>query len=203
MLTLKKVAVTGGLASGKSSVCRIFEDWGAYVVSADKIVHQLLSPHTAVGKKIVRELGPEIVSGDKLDRAKIAEKVFTHPDKLQNLENIIHPAVFDEIEKQYQQIKHQKRYHLFVAEIPLLYESEKEHLFDYVLAVVADPALCRQRFEIEKNYSSEEFDRRMLKQLHPLEKAAKADHIIYNNGDLKELNENVMKTINLIKGDSF
>lgn len=198
MLTLKKVAVTGGLASGKSSVCRIFEDWGAYVVSADKIVHQILSPHTAIGKQIVQELGPEIVKDDELDRAKIAEKVFSHPDKLQNLEKIIHPAVIDEIEKQYQQIKHQKRYRLFVAEIPLLYESESEHLFDNVIAVVADPALCRQRFQQSKNSSSEEFERRMLRQMHPLEKAAKADHVIYNNGDLEELKENVMKIIKQI-----
>ena len=58
MLKLKKVAVTGGLSCGKSSVCRIFKELGAYVVSADKIVHQLLSPDANLGQKIVQLIGP-------------------------------------------------------------------------------------------------------------------------------------------------
>ena len=63
MLKLKKIAVTGGLAAGKTTVCQIFKELGAYVVSADEIVHQLLSPDTAVGQQVVSLLGSDIVSG--------------------------------------------------------------------------------------------------------------------------------------------
>src|SRR5580700_5876146 len=99
MLKTKKIAVTGGLAAGKTTVCQIFKELGAYVVSADEIVHQLLSPGTTVGQQVIKLLGSDIISGQELDRKKIAAKVFFQRDLLHLLEEIIHPAVFDEIER--------------------------------------------------------------------------------------------------------
>lgn len=188
MLTLKKVAVTGGLASGKTSVCRILESCGAYVVSADEIVHQLLSPNTKTGQKVINLLGTDVFSDQTIDRKKIAEKVFSHPEKLLALEEILHPAVFEEIERLYNQIKHQSQYSLFVAEIPLLYESKTKHsFFDFIVAVVADPKLCKKRLG-----SDEEYARRMKRQLTQEEKALLADFTLVNNGDRQELKQNVL-----------
>ncbi len=187
MLKLRKVAVTGGLAAGKTTVCQIFEELGAYVVSADEIVHQLLSPGTTVGQQVVRLLGSDIISGQAFDRKKIGAKVFSQPDLLRALEEIIHPAVFDEIERKYQQINREKKYSLFVAEIPLLYESEGEGRFDAVISIFADPELCRKRFAQQTHQPVQEFDKRMTRQIEPKVKANKAHYSIENNGDVKQL----------------
>jgi dephospho-CoA kinase len=187
MLKIKKIAVTGGLAAGKTTVCQIFKELGAYVVSADEIVHQLLSPGTAVGQQVVRLLGSDTISGQEFDRKKIAVKVFSQPDLLLALEEIIHPAVFDEIERKYQQINREKKYSLFLAEIPLLYESEREGRFDAVISVFADPELCRKRFVQQTHQPVQEFEKRMTRQIEPKVKNDKAHYSVENNGDFEQL----------------
>ena len=79
MLKLKKIAITGSLATGKSSLCSIFQELGAYVVSADQIVHQLLSLNTTYAKQVTRLLGDEIVVHNSIDRKKVAYIVFQSP----------------------------------------------------------------------------------------------------------------------------
>jgi dephospho-CoA kinase len=187
MLKIKKIAVTGGLAAGKTTVCQIFKELGAYVVSADEMVHQLLSPGTAVGQQVIRLLGSDIISGQKFDRKKIAAKVFSQPDLLRALEEIIHPAVFDGIEQKYQQINREKKYSLFLVEIPLLYESEEEERFDAVISVLADSELCRKRFVQQTHQPIQEFEKRMTRQMEPKTKADKAHYLIENNGDFEQL----------------
>ncbi|HSW86571.1 MAG TPA: dephospho-CoA kinase [Rhabdochlamydiaceae bacterium] len=193
MLTLKKVAVTGGLASGKTSVCRILESCGAYVISADQVVHKLLSPNHVIGQQVISLLGSDVSSEKQIDRSKVAEIVFSNPEKLQALENLIHPAVLDEIERCYQEISKEKNYPLFIAEIPLLYESESENMFDAVISVIADESVCKERFQKSTGYSASEFNRRMARQHHPEQKAAAADYVLFNNGDFEQLKDQVSK----------
>lgn len=193
MLTLKKVAVTGGLSSGKSTVCRVFQELGAYVISADQIVHQLLSPNTVVGQQVISLLGSEIVKNQGLDRGAIANKVFSHPHLLRELEQILHPAVFDEIERQFQKVKDEKAYTLFIAEIPLLYEVGMESFYDAVIAVEASPNLCRQRYLQGHPTQEEQFERRMNRQLSALHKSQHAQWVIENNGSIDALRASVRK----------
>lgn len=192
MLALKKIAVTGGLAAGKSTVCSILHELGSYVISADAIVHQLLSPDTTVGQRVVALLGPEILSDHGLDRKKVADKVFSNFDLLRALEKILHPVVLNEIEARYLQSKNEQKYSLFVAEIPLLYEKEWEQFFDTVIAIGAEPAICRHRFKEDRHQEDAEFDRRMKRQLSPLYKATKTPFFIENNGSLEELRQKVL-----------
>lgn len=201
MLGLRKIAVTGGLSSGKSTVCEMLSKLGAYVVSADEIVHRLLSPKTQIGKKIIDLLGSDVLNGDQFDRTKIAKKVFSQKDTLHALEQVLHPAVIDEIETLYQHIKDQGKHALFIAEIPLLYESDSEKYFDAVIAVISDDELCKKRFQSKAYYPDEEFEKRMARQWDMKRKAAKADFTITNNGSLEDLNKNVIKLYQeLIKG---
>lgn len=188
MLTLKKVAVTGGLSSGKSTVCQIFRELGAYIVSADVIVHGLLSPQSPLATKIIQLLGGE---DQEFDRKKIAKKVFADPQKLKELESILHPAVLEEIERQYNWVKNQKSHNLFIAEIPLLYEIESQHLFDFVLVVICDEEQAKKRFRKSFEETDEEFDRRMSHQLPPSKKMAGADYTLENNGTLAQLRAQV------------
>lgn len=196
MLKLVKIAVTGGLACGKSSVCRFFKELGAYVVSADEIVHQLLSPKTTLGQKVIKLIGSEIIVNNQIDRSRIAKKVFNQPKLLKELEELIHPEVRKEIEKRYQEVSKSQQAPLFVAEIPLLFETGGEKFFDYTVVVVADEKICRERFQKTTGNSKEEYDKRMARQLKVSEKAQKADFIINNNGSLEETKENVQQVFN-------
>jgi dephospho-CoA kinase len=189
MLKVKKIAVTGGLSAGKTTVCQIFKELGAYIVSADEIVHQLLSPGTATAQQVADLIGSD--SGSELNRKTIAAKVFAHPELLSALEKILHPAVFNEIERRYQQASQEKKHVLFIAEIPLLYETEEDERFDEVISVTADPNLCQYRFVEQGTYPAQEFEMRMLRQLSPAYKAAKAHYKIENNGTLEQLKKNV------------
>lgn len=193
MLKLRKVAVTGGLSCGKSSVCRFLKELGAYVVSADDIVHQLLSPKTLLGQKIIDLLGPDVLSNQEFDKAKIAKKVFRQPELLRSYEQLIHPAVREEIEKQYQKVKAEKSAQLFVAEIPLLFETGGNAFFDSIIVVSANQEHCKERFAKSKGYDPHEYERRSAMQLSIEEKKARADYVIENNGSLEELKQAVAK----------
>lgn len=190
---MKKIAITGGLSSGKSTVCQFLKELGAYVVSADEIVHHLLSSDQNVYQKVVDLLGSDVLVNNQLNREAIAEKVFSQPKMLQSLESILHPLVFLEIELKYQSIKNDPRYNLFVVEVPLLYETNNEILFDSVVVVLAKEEECKKRFTKKEKQESAKFTQRMLRQMPSQEKAKKANFILLNNGNLANLKNEVVK----------
>ena len=203
MLNLKKIAITGGLSCGKSTVCRILKQLGAYVVSADDIAHQLLSPDTDSGKQVIKLLGADIVVHDQIDRSKVAKKVFNNPGLLQSLEQILHPAIRDEIDKEYKKASQKAETKLFVAEIPLLFESPYFKNYDLTVAVIAPEAAAKQRYFESTGRNAAEFDSRMARQLSPEEKAKRADYVISNNGsldDLKNATADLFKQLTKPKG---
>lgn len=201
MLRLRKVAITGGLASGKSSVGRFLKELGAYVVSADEIVHQLLNPTTNLGHQIINLLGHDVVKNGQFDRSAIAAKVFKDPQLLHSYEQIVHPTVRAETQRQYKLAQEQQPrepYKLFVAEIPLLFESGDTAFYDAIIVVDTDPKIARERFIQATGHTAEEFARRMQRQLSPSEKLQKADYILHNDGDLTELKNQVTKLYNTL-----
>lgn len=188
---MKKIAITGGLASGKTSVCQILQSLGAYVISADAIVHRLFSPSSELYNKVVELLGSGILDEHRINRAKVAKIVFCDPVKLQQLEALLHPAVRKEIELEYRQIQQNNPPLLFVAEIPLLFESASENFFDDVVAVIAPDAICRARFFSTTGYSDEEFIARTSRQLPMAIKASKANYVIVNDSTPMALEQKV------------
>jgi dephospho-CoA kinase len=186
MLTLKKVAITGGLSCGKSSVCRFFKELGAHVVSADEIVHQLLTPTKKLGQQVISLLGEDIVVNETIDRKIIAKKVFEDRELLLSLEKLIHPAVLSEIEKKYQQASNQGKIPLFIAEIPLLFEAASESKYDAVISVWSEPEICKKRFVATTGYGEDEYFKRMANQMPADEKAKRADYVINNSGTLEQ-----------------
>ncbi len=191
-MEMRKIAVTGPLSSGKSTVCQLLKEFGAYVISADEIVHRLLMAETEIGQKVIDLLGIEILSEGQIDRAKIAKKVFQNPVQLQALEQLIHPQVRHEIEREYQGCN--KTVCLFVAEIPLLFEAGMDKDYQETIAVIADEKLCKQRYEKTKNLSNKnDYEQRKKRQLNADEMAAKATYVIHNSGSIEELRSNVAK----------
>jgi dephospho-CoA kinase len=193
MLESKQVAVTGGISCGKSQFCLYLKELGAYVVSADKIVHQLLSHESDLGKKVTQLLGPDIIKGGKLDRSAIAKKVFRDAKLLKNLEQITHPQVFLEIEKRYKECCDKGKHPLFIAEIPLLFEVGAEHRFDTTITVLADESTCMNRFTKTTGLNEQEYHLRMARQLPSKEKAARADIVVCNDGSLEGLKAEAKK----------
>ena len=192
---LKKVAITGSLGSGKSTLCDILQELGAYVMNADQIVHQLLSLPltTAYIQQIVKLLGNEVIVNDTIDRKKIAEIVFQSPVLLKKLEELLHPLVGDEIRKAYEKVKGEKKYTLFVCEIPLLFEvCDKDKNFelswyDATICVLCDENQAKQRF-MDKNRGTEaDYIQRHNMQMNVREKAKRADFTIINNGTKEDL----------------
>lgn len=160
----------------------MFQEHGAFTISADEIVHNLLSPTTDLGKKIIALLGPEVVVEGKLARDAIAEIVFRDPHLLTELEHLLHPAVQRKIESAYTTlIQNPLSYTLFCVEIPLLFESGQDPFFDVIVLVTSDAA--QERFQ----QGPTEFQRRSRRLLPIEEKRRKADFIIENNGTLEEL----------------
>jgi dephospho-CoA kinase len=202
MLKLRKIAITGGVASGKSSVCQFFKELGAYVASADALVHQLLDSHADLGQQLIRTFGLKIVKDGKINRTLLADAAFSDPHALNQLEALLHPEVRRKLEEHYQRAVKEGHHSCFVAEMPLLFETGSEKLFDVTIAVLADPEKAKKRFE-QQGFSNAQYDLRTKRQKLPEEKKAKADYTIYNNGSLAELREKVAELHRTIQRRSF
>ncbi len=189
MLDLKKVAVTGGLSSGKSTFCRELQKLGAYYISADQITHRLLCEHSKIIHSLVELLGDHIVVDGKIDRSKIAECIFGSTQLLKQVEAIVHPAVDAEIKHIYKQIRASGQYLLFVVEVPLLFEARLSRWYNKVVTILTDKKEAMCRYRLQTGHSMQEYERRMRHQMDPEIKAKRSHIVIKNNRSIQELQE--------------
>lgn len=191
MLNLKSLAITGGFSSGKSSVCSILQEHGAYVVKCDSIVHSLYDSDTALREHIQRLFGKEVIVNGKVDRKQLAKKAFSNTQHLKELESIVHPLVLSTIQNERKRAESSGIHSLFVAEVPLLFEGNMHSFFDYVLFVDCEKELAMERAR-ERGFSSNEYIERMENQLPIPLKKEQADFIVVNNGNKQELEHAVL-----------
>ena len=171
-------------------------------MSADDIVHTLMSTDAKLAQEIIQLLGPSVWVNQKLDRSRIAAIVFQNLELLHALESLTHSVVYKEINKEYlQQLKKSPPPPLFVAEVPLLFESGGQGNFDTTVVVVAEREKCQKRFCTVTHYDQKEFNNRMARQFSLHEKATLADEVIINNGSLSDLQKTTTKLYHkLIEG---
>ena len=186
------VGLTGNLASGKTETAKIFKRLGALVLDADEASRRLTRKGTAIHKAIVKLFGKEYLGKDgELDRRKLAERAFSHPQDLKKLNTLIHPGVILEAYKAIE--KNKRRKGLIVLDVPLLYETGMEKLADFTVVVTSDEKKMLVR--AQKRGVPAKLAKNILRSQWPLAKKARLAHyVIQNDGTPKEL-ETKVKTV--------
>ncbi|GAB3803998.1 dephospho-CoA kinase [Virgibacillus kimchii] len=176
------IGLTGSIATGKSTVSLMFDDFNIPVIDADKLSREVVKPGEKAYKEIIDAFGEEILREDKtLDRETLGQIVFADESKRNILNQIVHPAVRERmLEKRDDYIKNEEK--CIVLDIPLLFESKLTQFVDKTLVVYADESVQLQRLMERNGYSEDEAMQRIKTQIPAKEKAELADKVINNNG---------------------
>ena len=175
------IGLTGGIAAGKSEALEAFGRLGAETISSDAVVHELLDSEP-VRDRLIERWGPQIAPDGAIDRSRVGEIVFERPEELAWLEAEMHPRVAERIDAWRRSLAPGTDFG--VVEVPLLFETAMADAFDVTVAVVADDDTRRARAEQRGHALVEE---RAARQLDQDEKAARADHVVHNDGSLADL----------------
>lgn len=180
------IGLTGGIASGKSTVSALLLDKGAQLVDADVIAREVMLPGHPVLAAVVRHFGEDILAADgTLDRAKLGNIVFQNPEARQRLNGLTHPAIRQEIKDRMYRLEEEDPDRLIVVDIPLLYESELDNLFEKVIVVYVPRDIQRARLVERNGLTTEQAESRLNSQMDLEVKRSRADYVIDNSSDLK------------------
>ncbi|SFD60229.1 dephospho-CoA kinase [Lentibacillus persicus] len=180
------IGLTGSIASGKSTVSLMFDEFNIPVIDADKISREVVMPGEKAYEQIVDTFGEEVLREDKsLDRKKLGAIVFKNEEKRQQLNNIVHPAVREKM------LERRDAYTTsgeksVVLDIPLLFESKLKGFVEKTIVVYVDEDVQLARLMERDGYSEEEAHQRINAQMPVKKKAELADAIIDNNGTRRD-----------------
>lgn len=186
MKAVLTIGLTGGIASGKSTVAAMFRDLHIPVIDADEIAHRVTSLGGEAYRPIIETFGRDILdSNGAIDRRKLGAIVFYDEQKRKQLNVIVHPLVRKHMLQQKEKYAKEGE-KVVVLDIPLLFESKLEHLVDRILVVYVDEQTQLRRLRERNGFSVEEAWARIKAQMPLEEKRKKADEIIDNNGTIEE-----------------
>jgi dephospho-CoA kinase len=178
------VGLTGGIAAGKSEALRALGRAGAATLSTDSVVHELYTTGD-VRDALVERFGDEVAPGGEVDRSAVADVVFSDPEKRKWLEGLLWPRVGERIAEWREGLESaDPRPRAAVVEVPLLFESGMEAVFDRTIAVVAEEEVRNERAGARGH---REVESRTSRQLSQDEKAQRADIVVRNDGTLDDL----------------
>ncbi len=194
---MKKVALTGNIGCGKSTVGYILRQLGAFVVDADKIIHTFYRKGHRVYDTLLKLFGKEIESAEGvINRKKLADIVFSDKEKLRKLEEITHSELYKELENIFKKCKKE----VVFVEASLLIEKGTYRNYDITVVVYAPYKICKERM-LKKGFSEKDFDRRWKNQM-PIEQKIKfADYVIDNSNGLEKTKQLVKDVYESIKRD--
>jgi dephospho-CoA kinase len=188
------IGLTGGIAAGKSEALAAFERLGAATVSSDAIVHDLLDSAPLLGR-LTERWGVEVAPGGRVDRARVGEIVFADPEELRWLESQIHPLVGERIAAWLASLPETAE--VAVIEVPLLFESGMDGAFDTTVAVVTSDRIRRARAGARGHTLVAEREARQLAQE---EKASRAEHVVKNDGTVRDLERELSALVEKLVG---
>ena len=185
MATLR-IALTGGIATGKSFSLGVFAAEGVPTIDADRLAHQAVVPGTPGHAAVVARFGSGILAPDgTIDRPALGRLIFGDDRARRELEAIIHPRVYRAIEQWFAELGDRAE-PMGIADIPLLYETGREIDFDIVVVAACPPAMQAQRLMRRNGLTAQEAAQRMASQMPIGEKTARADHVIDTSGSFEE-----------------
>jgi dephospho-CoA kinase len=186
-----KVALTGGIATGKSHVLGRFRARGVPCLDADVLAHGVTAAGTEATQAIAARFGKEILDETgAVDRRKLAPLVFADPAARRDLEALVHPAVYRAITAGLRAFELLGSPSLAVVDVPLLYETGHQSTFDHVVATVCAPATQIARLK-QRGLSESEAAQRLSAQMSAAEKASRADSVIRTDGSFEETDRQV------------
>jgi dephospho-CoA kinase len=188
---VKLVGLTGGIASGKSTVATMLRELGAKIINADDLARVIVQPGKEAWKEVVAAFGPEILRPDRtIDRERLRKIIFEDSEARKRLDSITHPRIRALAQARAQELA-AKGSAIVIYEAPLLFENEAHAWLRPVVLVACDDATQRARLRGRDRLSEAEIEQHLKAQMPLREKRALADFVIENDGDLEDLKKQV------------
>lgn len=199
---MKRVGLTGGIATGKSHVRAVFEALGVPTIDADVLAHEAVAPGSPGFDAVKARFGPDVVDATgAIDRRKLGNLVFADAQARKDLEAIIHPAVVAAIERWFSSLDAQA--HAFaIADVPLLYEASRERDYDVVIVTACELPTQIRRVMARDGITEAEARQRIAAQLPLEEKTRRADHVIRTDGLVASTNAQVHEVYRRLSASS-
>lgn len=194
------IGVGGGIASGKTTVCKFFEKWGAHIVDADEIGKEVVEKNPALLKELSKVFGDGIFHDDgTLDRRRLGHIVFHNENARRKLNAIVHPTLLSELTQNVRERLGENREAVVVIDAALLLEWDLHSLLDVLLVVETTEEKQTERLIQAAGLTRKEAQDRIQAQSHFKEKRTKADFLITNNATVQELEEKAKEVWEKIK----
>lgn len=196
----KIIGITGGIASGKSTVTNYLRQKGYQVIDADQVVHELQAKGGKLYQALVSWLGSAILNeAGELDRPKLSQLIFSSQENLAKSSQLQNDIIRQELANRRDQLA--KTEETFFMDIPLLFEQDYVDWFDEVWLVYVNPETQIKRLKARNGYSQEEAQQRLASQMKLEDKVPYADFVIKNDGNLEELIEQIDKKLRRLRND--
>ena len=188
------VGLTGGIATGKSTVSDMFRSLGAVIIDADLLARQVVEPGEPAYADIVTEFGPDVVQVDHaLDRKRLGAIVFADPERRRRLEAITHPRIRERFARRVQELTDQGFEGVVIFDAPVMIESGNYRNMDRLVVVATDEATQRARLHARDRADEAEVTRRIASQMPLAEKVKLADYVIDNSGERSATQDQVRR----------
>ncbi len=185
------IGVTGNIGSGKSTVCRILAKLDATIIDADKLGHETYKPYSQAWQEMVAAFGKDIIRADgEIDREKLGRIVFSQPDALAHLNQIVHPKAYRLAQDKIETCRHQGA-KAVALEATLLIEAEWTDLVNKIWLVIAPESIVVQRLTPQEGRNESQILARLKSQMPAEEKMKYANELIYNDGNISQLEARV------------
>jgi len=185
------IGLTGGIASGKSTIAKMLSELGAVVIDADKVGHEAFRPHTEAWRKVVAAFGKDILGqNEAVDRSKLAQLVFNDPRALKRLNSIMHPLMHEIVRKKIEGLR-RRGIEVVVLEATLLIEAKWTDLVDQVWVTITPEDAVVNRLVSQKGFTGEQAKARIKSQTPIAQRARHADVVIRNDSDIATLRKKV------------